>query len=365
MNILKKTAPARTELLPDSYRGIREEELIEKIHKRKSLLGKNLVFLAHHYQRAEIVEMSDFRGDSFGLSRIASEQSDAEFILFCGVHFMAESAEILSSQSQTVLHPNPFAGCPLADMARIEDVFNAWNELSAIAGNNVLPVTYMNSRAELKAFCGKNGGTVCTSTNAAKVFDWAFARKDKLFFFPDEHLGRNTALSKGIRREKIILWDPGLSFGGNTAESIKGATVILWKGHCHVHTRFLPEHIHAARKKYPGCKIVVHPECKVEVIELADANGSTDFIVRYANSQPPGSTIAIGTEINLISRLAGENTDKKVVELRRSLCPNMYRITLNHILWTLDNPGKVNVIHVPEQIKNDARTALERMLEII
>lgn len=353
------------DLLPDEYRGIPDEVLIERIREKKTLLGKRLVFLAHHYQRMEIVELSDFRGDSFGLSKIASEQKDAEFILFCGVHFMAESADILRQEGQTVLHPNTSAGCPLADMADITDVLYAWERITSICGKNIVPVTYMNSRASLKAFCGRNGGTVCTSTNAGKVFDWAFKEKEKIFFFPDEHLGRNTALKKGIPRKKIIVWDPEKESGGNTPESIRDAEVILWKGFCHVHTRFKPEDILKAREKYPSAKIVVHPECREEVVKLADADGSTEFIVKYTESRHPGSTVIIGTEVNLVARLAKENTDKTVLELKRSLCPNMFRISLNHVLWTLDNIGKVNVVHVPENIKQDARIALERMLEII
>lgn len=352
-------------LLPDSYRGIPDNLLIEKIQERKTALSKRLVFLAHHYQRMEIVELSDFRGDSFGLSKIASEQKDAEFILFCGVHFMAESADILRQPGQIVLHPNTFAGCPLADMAEINDVQHAWDKITETCGEGVVPVTYMNSRAGLKAFCGRNGGTVCTSTNASRVFDWAFKRGEKLFFFPDEHLGRNTALSKKIPREKIILWDPEKELGGNTQKAIRNADVILWKGFCHVHTRFKPQDVLNMRKKYPDAKIVVHPECTEEVVALADASGSTEFIVKYTESQPKGSTVIIGTEINLISRLAKENPDKMVIELKRSLCPNMFRISLNHVLWTLDNIGTVNVINVPEDIKQDARIALERMLEIV
>jgi len=355
---------AKTDLLPDEYRGIPESVLIEKIQEKKARLGKRMVFLAHHYQRMEIVDLSDFRGDSFGLSKIASEQKEAEFILFCGVHFMAESADILRQDGQVVIHPNVTAGCPLADMADINEVLHAWEIITGLCGKNVVPVTYMNSRAVLKAFCGRNGGTVCTSTNATKVFDWAFNHGDKIFFFPDEHLGRNTALKKNIKGEKIIVWDPSKEMGGNSPESIKRAEVILWKGYCHVHTRFKPEDVVKARKKYPEARIVVHPECREEVVRLADADGSTEFIVKYTTSQPPGSTVIIGTEVNLVSRLARENPHRTVLELKRSLCPNMFRISLNHVLWTLDNIGRVNLVHVPEDIKEDARIALERMLEI-
>jgi len=352
-------------LMPDTYRGMSEQELIKKIKDRKAQLGKNLVILGHHYQREEIVQRADFRGDSLQLSRSAASQKDAQFIVFCGVHFMAESAEILSSPHQQVQLPDLDAGCPMADMADIFQVEDAWRQLDKICGQgNITPVTYVNSDAELKAFCGRNEGSVCTSSNTPAVVDWAFSNREKIFFFPDEHLGRNTSKKKGIPKDKIILWDPDEDLGGNTEAQIKNADVILWKGYCHVHTYFKPEHVNSVREKYPETTIVVHPECVEEVVDMVDYNGSTGFIVRFVEEAPKGSTITIGTEINLVSRLARENPDKKIFELARSLCPNMYKINLNNLLWTLDNIGEVNVVTVPEQVKAEAEVALNRMLEI-
>jgi quinolinate synthase len=348
--------------MPDKYGHKSDQQLIEKIKAIKAELGKRLVILGHHYQRKEIVELSDFRGDSLGLSHDAARQKEAEFIVFCGVHFMAESAEILSRPEQIIQLPELGAGCPMADMADIFQVESAWRDIDKICGSeNFTPITYVNSSAELKAFCGRNDGIVCTSSNASSVFDWAFKKSDKLFFFPDEHLGRNTANKK---KNKVIVWNPEQEMGGNTSKQIKDADVILWKGYCHVHTFFKPEHVLAIREKYPEAIIIVHPECVEEVVDMADADGSTGFIVKFVQEAKPGSTIVIGTEINLISRLAMEHPDKKIFELARSLCPNMYKINLRNLLWTLDNIGKINIVTVPEQIKAEAKVALERMLEI-
>jgi quinolinate synthase len=351
--------------MPDKYRQMSDQELIERIKSRKEELSKRLVILGHHYQRREIVELADFRGDSLGLSRDASQQKEAEFIVFCGVHFMAESAEILSQPHQIVQLPELSAGCPMADMADVFQVESAWREIDDVCGSqNITPITYVNSSAELKAFCGRNDGVVCTSSNAASVFDWGFKRTDKLFFFPDEHLGRNTANQKGIQKGKVIVWNPEEEMGGNTSKQIKDADVILWKGYCHVHTFFKPEHILAIRERYPQAIIIVHPECVEEVVNMADENGSTGFIVKFVVEAEPGSTIVIGTEINLVNRLAMEHPDKRIFELARSLCPNMYKINLKNLLWTLDNIGEINIVTVPEQIKSEAKVALERMLAI-
>jgi quinolinate synthase len=253
----------------------------------------------------------------------------------------------------------------MADMADIFQVESAWRDIDKICGSeNFTPITYVNSSAELKAFCGRNDGIVCTSSNASSVFDWAFKKTDKLFFFPDEHLGRNTANKKGIPQNKVIVWDPEEEMGGNTSKQIKDADVILWKGYCRVHTFFKPEHVLAIREKYSEAVIIVHPECVEEVVGLADADGSTGFIVKFVQEAKPDSTIVIGTEINLVSRLAIENPDKKIFELARSLCTNMYKINLRNLLWTLDNIGKIKIVTVPEQIKAEAKVALERMLEI-
>lgn len=341
-----------------------EIELIEKIRRIKHQMGGELVILGHHYQRREIVELSDYRGDSLQLSQRAAERKDAKYIVFCGVRFMAESAAILAGENQIVQHPDPTAGCPMADMADLEDVERAWTQITEICGQEVIPVVYVNSSADVKAFVGRWGGATCTSSNALKLFKWAYSQKEKLLFLPDQHLGINTANVMGIPRDERIVWDftqPEL--GGNSEEDIKRAKLILWSGHCHVHTWFTVDHILKARRRYPDGKIVVHPECVEDVVNLADYNGSTAFIVRFVEEAPPGSTTVIGTEINLVSRLAYENPDKTVVELSRSLCPNMYKINLRNLLYTLEHPGEVNVVEISDEVKYYASLALNRMLE--
>ena len=353
-----------TLLLPREYLEMEDEELILRIRERREEIGDRMVLLAHHYQRDEIVDLADFIGDSFYLARMASRQEAARYIVFCGVHFMAESADILSSDEQQVLHPDLTAGCPMADMADIGEVEEAWDDLEASGANDFVPVTYMNSDAEVKAFCGRKGGSVCTSSNASAVFDWILDRGKRVFFLPDEHLGRNIAASKQIPEERVALWNRRQPMGGLGEEDLKRATVIVWKGFCHVHTWFKPQHVHEARRKAPEAKIVVHPECVREVVALADSFGSTQFISRYVEEAPAGSTVFIGTEIHHVNRLARNNPDKKVFPLARSLCPNMYKVSLNDLLWTLDHLGEVNVVKVAPEVKRDAREALERMLEI-
>jgi quinolinate synthase len=340
-----------------------EKGIIERIRRVKERLGDKLLILSHHYQRKEIVDLGDFRGDSLELSQKAAADHAAEFIVFCGVHFMAESAEILSRPDQTVQIPALEAGCWMADMANIHVVEKAWEELNFIwKSDTAIPLVYMNSDAELKAFCGKKGGAVCTSSNARTAFHWALSQGEKISFFPDQHLGRNTANRMGIPQEQIIVWDPEEPLGGNTPDAIKKARVILWDGYCLVHTRFEVGHVLEMRARFPQAKIVVHPECTQEVVALANAVGSTGFIVKYVEKAPPNRTIVIGTEVNLVHRLALENPDKNIMELHRSLCPNMFRINLKNLLWTLLNIGEVNVVTVPEEIKTDARKALDRML---
>jgi quinolinate synthase len=342
-----------------------DKKIIDGIQAIKDHLGKELLILTHHYQRKEIVALGDYQGDSFGLSQKAAEDKDARYIIFCGVHFMAESAEILSKAHQTVQIPETEAGCWMADMADNDAVVKAWTELTSVAGpESIMPIVYMNSDADLKAFCGIKGGTVCTSSNAPDAFNWAFSQREKVFFFPDQHLGRNTGNRLGISPNEMIVWNPKKPLGGNTPADIKRAKVILWDGYCLVHTRFQVEHVRQMRKEFPEAKIVVHPECTQEVVALADAVGSTSFIVKYVKQAPPDTTIIIGTEINLIDRLAMENPDKKIFELHYSLCPNMFKINLKNLLWTLENIGKVNVIKVPEDIKVDARVALDHMLDL-
>jgi quinolinate synthase len=342
-----------------------DKAITEQIPAIKERLGDKLLILTHHYQRKEIVDLGDHRGDSFGLSQKASADKAARFIVFCGVHFMAESAAILCQPHQTVQIPDLEAGCWMADMAHIYMVERAWEELTSVAGEgSVMPVVYMNSDADLKAFCGSRGGTVCTSSNAAAVLEWAFGEREKILFFPDQHLGRNTGNQMGIPPEEMIVWQPEKPLGGNTRNSMKKAKVILWEGYCLVHTRFRAEHVLKMRQRFPEAKIVVHPECTQEVVALADAVGSTSFIVKYVENAPPQTTIIVGTEVNLVNRLALENPDKRVLELHYSLCPNMFKINLENLLWTLKNLGKVNVVEVSESVKQKARVALDRMLAL-
>jgi quinolinate synthase len=337
----------------------------EQIVTIKETLGDELIILTHHYQRKEIVDLGDYRGDSFALSQKAAQDKKARYIVFCGVHFMAESAAILAQPHQVVQLPDMNAGCWMADMADIYIVGKAWNEVNEITGNgSVIPLVYMNSDAQIKAHCGRNNGAVCTSSNAPDAFRWAFKRGEKIFFFPDEHLGRNTANFLGIPPNEIILWDSAKQKGGNSIEDIKKAKVILWKGHCLVHTRFTTDQIREARANFPDAQIVVHPECTEDVVAMSDATGSTSYIVDYVARSQPGSIIIIGTEINLIKRLGMEYPDRKIIPLFNSLCPNMYKINLANLLETLKSIGKINIVEVPEDIKADAALALNRMLSL-
>ena len=354
--------------LPKEYREAPTDELKERIVEAKKKLGNKLLILAHHYQRVEIVEQGDHVGDSYGLSKIASEQKDVETILFCGVHFMAEAADILSDSSKMVYLPNPLAGCPMADMAEMNDVMEAWEYLEQFGGSEtIMPISYMNTAASLKAFTGRNGGLICTSSNAAAAYKYGFSKREKLFFFPDQHLGYNTGINFGLKPEEMLIWDFTKDQGGLTKEQIGKAKVILWKGHCHVHTNFKTEHIDQFRIDYPDGKIVVHPECSHEIVEKADAAGSTKFIVDYVKNAPSGSTIAIGTEINLINRMAQYYPDKKIFELSGDICPvcaNMYRTTLNDLAYTLENYADLKPIKVDEPTRSEALLALEKMLEV-
>ena len=350
--------------LPDEYVGLSDEEVGERIHKKRAEYDGRLVLLAHHYQRREIVQLADFRGDSYGLSKRASQQS-SELIVFCGVHFMAESADVLTRDDQRVYLPNMAARCPMADMADAADVEVAWAGIrEAIGPGAVLPVLYINSVVELKAFCGNEGGTVCTSSNAKAAIEWGLKQAERVMFLPDEHLGRNTGKRLGVPADRTVVWDPDQPLGGLTPAELERARLILWKGHCHVHTWFSAEHVRAVRASFPAVRVVVHPECREEVVDLADASGSTEFIVNYVQSSPPGSVIAIGTEVNLVSRLAAENPDKRVFELSRSLCPNMFRINLKNLLWTLESLDESTLVRVAPELKPGARTALGRMLTI-
>jgi quinolinate synthase len=356
--------------LPDRYTTASAEELDQWIADAKATLGDRLFILGHHYQRDEVMAYADARGDSYRLAVLAQERPDADYIVFCGVHFMAESADILTRPDQAVILPDLNAGCSMADMADLDEVEEAWEALGdTIDMSRVVPITYMNSSAALKAFVGRNGGAVCTSTNARAVLEWAMERGDKVLFFPDQHLGRNTGHAMGYDESDMRVWDPRKDLGGLSEADCKDAIFLLWKGHCSVHQRFRPEHIEAFRSEHPDGVVVVHPECARDVCELADQVGSTDYIIRAIEAQPPGSTIAVGTEIHLVQRLDAEHPDKTVVSLDPLICPcsTMFRIDRAHLAWVLENlvEGKVvNRITVDDDTAEQARVALDRMLAI-
>ena len=363
--------PLRQQRIPREYFKMDAALRDQRIRELRAQLGERLVVLGHHYQRDEVIQFADFRGDSYKLSQLAAAQNDAEYVLFCGVHFMAESADILTSDRQKVILPNLEAGCSMADMAKRDDVEAAWRSLgrAGVDLDRVIPVTYMNSAADLKAFCGRNGGIVCTSSNADRVYDWAFARGDKIMFFPDEHLGRNTGVRKGIPEDRMVVWDPFKPMGGLTDAELRDATVILWKGYCSVHARFSVEQIEKARAEHPGVQVIVHPECRHEVVAAADAAGSTEFIIDTITAAAAGTVWAVGTEINLVSRLNDELPDKEIFCLDPVVCPcsTMYRVHPAYILWALEHlvDGEVvNQISVDPQIAADAVVALDRMLAV-
>ncbi len=364
--------------LPDRYTTADPDQLAGWIGRAKAELGSRVIILGHHYQRDEVMAWADARGDSFGLSRIAADQSEAEFVVFCGVHFMAESADILTGPHQQVILPDLNAGCSMADMADIDAVEEAWESLAGVTDiDRVVPVTYMNSAASLKAFVGAHGGVVCTSSNARAVLTWALGpddqgqrRGDQVLFFPDQHLGRNTGFELGYGADDMAVWNPRLEQGGLDDATVKSATLLLWKGHCSVHQRFSPAHIEAFRAEHPGGIVVVHPECSHEVVEAADLTGSTDFIIRAVADAPPGSVIGVGTEIHLVKRLDDETPDKTVVSLDPLICPcsTMFRIDAAHLAWVLEGlvAGEVrNRITVDEATASWARVALERMLTTV
>ena len=354
-----------------AYRDLSLEELAERTAEAKRKLGDRVVVLGHNYQRDEVIRHADVEGDSLKLSQIAAERSHHEFIVFCGVHFMAETADILSKARQTVILPDLAAGCSMADMAQIEQVDQAWEQLGRIlpVEEAVTPVVYVNSAADLKAFCGEHGGITCTSSSARRVIEWAWARRDKILFFPDEHLGRNTANKMGIPREEILVWDPFLPDGGNTPEAIKKARLLLWKGHCSVHQMFQPAHVRYFREKHPGIKVIVHPECHEDVVNLSDLCGSTEFIIRAVSAAEPGSIWGVGTELNLVNRLKRRQPDKQVYFLSPTVCQcsTMFRIDAPHLCWAMENLAEghvVNQISVPDDDKHWARIALQRMLDV-
>ncbi|HVB33198.1 MAG TPA: quinolinate synthase NadA [Patescibacteria group bacterium] len=352
----------------DSYLLSPDDSLDERIARAKRQLGSRVVILGHHYQRDEVVNFADFRGDSLQLSQQAA-QSEADYIVFCGVRFMAESADILRQPHQVVVLPDLNAGCSMADMAGIEQVETCWQELRSAGLGGVVPVTYMNSSAEIKAFTGRNGGAVCTSSNAAVVMRWALERGDRILFLPDEHLGRNTACQLGIELDRTLVWDPGKELGGNREQALAKARVILWKGYCSVHQRFQPVHVDRVRQAHPGIRVIVHPECRREVVQKADLAGSTEKIVAAVRASRPGDAWAIGTEIHLVNRLAHEFPEQRIISLdpHVCVCTTMFRISPQHLLWTLENLAEgrvVNRIQVDDEIRRWARVALERMLEL-
>ncbi|MFP3982743.1 MAG: quinolinate synthase NadA [Desulfurivibrionaceae bacterium] len=337
----------------------------ERIKEIKKELGGRLIILTHHYQNKEIVELGDYVGDSFGLSRIAVADEEAEYIVFCGVHFMAESAAILARPGQTVQIPDIEAGCWMADMADPYIVERSWQELIDFFGPDaVTPICYINSEAAIKAFCGRNEGTSCTSSSASSAFSWALERRERIFFLPDEYLGRNTAHKLGISAGEIAVWDPEFPLGGNSGKDLENARIILWKGYCLVHTRFKAEQVREMREARPKARIVVHPECTPEVVSEADAAGSTEFIIKYVEDAAPGEEIVIGTEYNLVHRLQLQYPDREILPLSKSVCPNMAKINLEKLCYTLEHLGEHNVVTVPEEIKKQAGKALERMLAL-
>jgi quinolinate synthase len=356
--------------LPEPIVGAPAGEVQDRIARAKRTLADRLVILGHHYQRDEVVVHADFTGDSFKLAQLAATRPQAEFIVFCGVHFMAESADILSAPHQKVILPDMNAGCTMADMAETDQVEECWEDVTQVLGEDILPVTYMNSTAALKAMVGRNGGAVCTSSNARAVLDWAFRRKPRVLFFPDQHLGRNTGFRMGIPLEAMPVWDPYEERGGLSDEQLRTARVVLWKGHCSVHNRFTPEMVDRRREQIPGVRVIVHPECRFEVAQKADAIGSTEGILKTVRESPPGSKWTVGTELNMVSRLAREVApERQVVSLDDCfcVCSTMARIDPPHLLWALESlvEGEVvNHVKVPDGIARAARSALDRMLEI-
>lgn len=356
--------------LRDRYTTATEPELEAMIREARATLGDRLMILGHHYQRDEVIRWADKTGDSFKLARYAADNDAADSIVFCGVHFMAESADVLTADHQHVYLPDLNAGCSMADMANSEQVDDCWDDLASVVDvDKVVPITYMNSSAALKAFVGRNGGAVCTSSNARAVLDWALAKGDKVLFFPDQHLGRNTAYAMGYGPADERVWNPHREFGDLEERDVKEATFLLWKGHCSVHQRFRPEHIEAARAENPNVEIVVHPECAQDVVALADKVGSTERILDWAEAAAPGAAMAIGTEIHMVQRLARAHPDKTITSLDPLICPcsTMFRIDEPHLAWTLENiiaGTPVNRIVVDPDTTEWARVALQRMLDI-
>ena len=360
----------RWQPIPAEYQRCDAAELDARIHVAREKLGESVTVLGHHYQREEVIKYADFQGDSFLLSQQAASRPEADSIIFCGVHFMAETACVLAAPHQRVILPNITAGCSMADMAPMDDVEDAWEELTeALGPGAIVPVTYMNSIAGIKALCGRNGGAVCTSSNADAVLRWAFAQGRRVLFLPDQHLGRNTALKMGVPLDEMVVWNPFRAMGGNTIDALRRAKMVLWQGHCSVHTRFTVKQIELARQRFPDVNVLVHPECVMETVQAADLVGSTEYIRNQINNAPAGSVWAVGTEISLVNRLAINNPDKTVFCLDPVTCPcsTMYRIHPAYLLWVMESlvEGQViNRITVPESTRQEALVALERMLAL-
>jgi len=370
----EETAPAAADESTcslENYLALPDHSMDSRIAEARAKLGTTTVLLGHHYQRDEVIRFADYTGDSYKLSKIAAG-TGARYIVFCGVHFMAESADVLGREGQQVILPDLNAGCSMADMAEITQVEDCWDALErAGLADETIPITYMNSTAAIKAFCGERGGLVCTSSNADKAFRWAFARGKRILFLPDQHLGRNTGFAMGIPLEQMNVWDPWALQGGQTNERLAASRILLWKGHCSVHQRFLPGHVDQVRAKYPGIQVIVHPECRFEVCQMADALGSTERLLAIVEQAPAGSMFAVGTEIHLVNRMARRFAaeGKKVITLDDTgcLCTTMYRISPQHLAWALENlvEGRVvNRIQVRPEVKHWARVALDRMLEV-
>jgi quinolinate synthase len=366
----EKTRLSERQPLPEAYLRLPDAELELRIAAAKAALGERLVILGHHYQRDEVIAFADHVGDSLKLSQYAAAQHRAEFVVFCGVHFMAESADVLGPRDRQVILPDLAAGCSMADMAALDQLEVCWQEMRTLGVGGVVPVTYINSSAAIKGFCGAHGGVVCTSSNAAKVMAWGWSRAEKLLMLPDQHLGRNTAYRMGVPLDEMVVWDPDLPFGGLDARALTRARLVLWKGHCGVHTRFTTRQIEQFRRAHPDGKVVVHPECTFDVVQAADECGSTDFIIRQVKGSPEGSAWAVGTEIHLVHRLAREVSPARTVvtlDALGCLCSTMFRVSPNHLLWVLEGlvDGEVhNRIVVPEPTRTWARVSLDRMLEL-
>lgn len=371
LNEVEKQSLHERQPLPEAYLGLSDEAMEAHIAAARAALGARLVILGHHYQRDEVIRFADYTGDSWKLSREIARHPAADYIIFCGVHFMAESADILAQPHQQVILPDLAAGCSMADMVAPDQLEICWSELEQMGvASSIVPVTYINSAAAIKSFVGERGGTICTSSNAEATLRWSWAQKDKILFLPDQHLGRNTAFKMGVALDEMVVWDPFEPFGGLTAAELQNARMILWKGHCSVHVRFTAQQIAAVREQYPGIRVIVHPEVPFDVVQAADDSGSTEYILGQVRNSAPGSIWAVGTEIHLVHRLAEEVAPEiTVVSLDQigCLCSTMFRVSPNHLLWVLESllDGEVpNRVTVPAEQKKWARIALDRMLSI-